>query len=69
MTVLEIYLEILTNFFEILYPPLIVYQNKLDKTCFWHDMVYEDFNGFPVRGTSDNVLRDKVFNIVKKSKR
>ena len=32
MTVLEIHLEILTNFFEILYPPLIIYKKMGEST-------------------------------------
>ena len=31
MTMLEIYLEILTNFFEILYPPLPLRDQKLEE--------------------------------------
>ena len=44
------------------------YQNELDKACFQHGMVYEDFKVLPRRTDSDKVLRDKVFNIVKNPK-
>ena len=33
-----------------------VYQNELDKGCFWHDMAYGDFKGLNRRTTADNVL-------------
>ena len=43
-------------------------QNKLDKTCFQHDMAYGDFRDLPRRTTSNNVLRHKSFNIAKNPK-
>ena len=42
-----------------------IYQNKLDKACFQHDMAYGDFKDLPKRGAADRVLRDKGFNIAK----
>ena len=40
-----------------------IYQNKLDKACFQHDMAYADFKNL-LRGTAyDKVLSNKVFNI------
>ena len=30
-----------------------IYQNKLDKSCFHHDMAYGDFKYLPRRATSD----------------
>ena len=45
-----------------------IYQNKLDKTCFQHDMAYEDFKDLNRRTASDKILRDKVFNIAKNPK-
>ena len=43
-------------------------KNELEKTCFQHDMVYDDFKDLK-RGTGfDKVLRDKVFNIAKSPK-
>ena len=41
------------------------YQNKLDKACFQPDMAYRAFKSFPIRTASDNILRDKVFNVDK----
>ena len=38
------------------------------KTCFQHDMAYEDFKDLARRTTSDKVLRDKAFNITKNPK-
>ena len=40
-----------------------IYQNELDKTCFQHDMAYDDFKGLTRRTASDKILRDKAFNI------
>ena len=40
-----------------------IYQNELDKTCFQHDMAYDDFRGLTRRTASDKILRDKAFNI------
>ena len=41
---------------------------KLDKTCFQHDMAYGDFKDLARRTASDKVLRDKAFNIAKNPK-
>ena len=45
-----------------------IYQNKLDKACFYNDMAYGDFKDLTIRTASDKVLRDKVFNIAKNPK-
>ena len=45
-----------------------IYKNKLDKTCFQHDMAYGDFKDLQRRAFSDKVLRDKAFNISKNPK-
>ena len=42
-----------------------IYRNELDKACFQHDMVYEDFKDLARRTAADKVLRDKAFNIAK----
>ena len=42
-----------------------IYRNKLDMTCFKHDMAYGDFKDLVKRTASDIVLRDKAFNIAK----
>ena len=44
------------------------YKNEFDKACFQHDMAYGDFKDLARRAASDNVLRDKVFNIAKNPK-
>ena len=44
-----------------------IYQNKLDKACFQHDMAYGDFKYLTRRTASDKTLRDKAFNIAKNS--
>ena len=44
------------------------YQNKLDKTCFQHNVTQRDFKDFSSRATSDKILRDKAFNIAKNPK-
>ena len=38
------------------------------QTSFQHDMAYGDFKDLKRRTASDKVLRDKAFNIAKKSK-
>ena len=45
-----------------------IYKNELDKACFQHDMAYGDFKDLAKRTASDKVLRDKAFNIAKKTK-
>ena len=45
-----------------------IYKNKLDKACFQHDMAYGDFKDLARRTASDNVLKDKAFNIAKNPK-
>ena len=38
-----------------------IYQNKLDKACFQHDMAYGDFKDLTRRTASDKILHDKAF--------
>ena len=45
-----------------------IYKNELDKACFQHDMAYGDFKDLARRTTSDKVLGNKAFNIVKSPK-
>ena len=45
-----------------------IYKNELDKACFQHDMAYGHFKDLNRRTASDNILRDKVFNIAKNPK-
>ena len=45
-----------------------IYKNQFDKACFQHDMTSGDFKDFTRRIASDNVLRDKAFNIAKNPK-
>ena len=40
-----------------------IYQTKLDKACFQHDMGYADFKDLTRRTASDKILQDKAFNI------
>ena len=44
------------------------YKNELDKACFQHDVAYRYFKDLARRAASDNVLRDKAFNIAKNPK-
>ena len=44
------------------------YKNELDKACFQHGLVYEDFEDLNRRTFADKLLRDKAFNIAKDSK-
>ena len=45
-----------------------IYRNELDKTCFQHDMAYGDFKDLTKRTQSDNVLKDKAFEIASNPK-
>ena len=45
-----------------------IYKNDLDKVCFQHDMTYGKFKDFNKRTQSDNVLRDKAFEIASNPK-
>ena len=40
----------------------------VDKRCFQHDMIHGNFRDLSRRAASDNVLRDKAFNIAKNPK-
>ena len=42
-----------------------IYQNKLDKACFQHDMAYGDFKDLARRTASDNILSDKHLILLK----
>ena len=42
-----------------------IYKNKLDKSCFQHDLAYGNFKDLARRRDSDKVLRNKAFNIAK----
>ena len=45
-----------------------IYQNNLDKVCFQHNMTFGDFKELNRRTASDEILRDKAFNIAKNPK-
>ena len=45
-----------------------IYQNKLDKACFQHDMADGDFKDLTSKTASEKVLHDKAFNIAKNPK-
>ena len=45
-----------------------IYQNKLDKARFQHDMGYRDFKDLTKRTASDKILRNKAFDIAKNLK-
>ena len=40
-----------------------IYKNDLDKACFQYDMAYGKYNNLERRTQSDNVLKDKAFEI------
>ena len=42
-----------------------IYQSKIDKVSFQHNMTNGDFNDLTRRTSSDKTLRDKSFNIAK----
>ena len=45
-----------------------IYKNELNKACFQHDMAYGKAKDLARRTQSDNVLRDKAFNIASNPK-
>ena len=45
-----------------------IYQNKLNKGCFQHDMNHEDFKDLTKTTASHKILRDKPFYIAKNPK-
>ena len=45
-----------------------IFQNKLDKACFQHDMTYGDFKDLNGKTTADKALRYKAFDIAKNPK-
>ena len=45
-----------------------IYQNKLDKACFQHNMAYGDFKDLTRRTGSDKIFCDKAFSIAKNPK-
>ena len=44
-----------------------IYKNDLEKACFQHHTTHRKYNGLTQRTASDEVLRDKGFNITKNS--
>ena len=42
-----------------------IYQNELDKACFWHGIAYGHFKDLTRWTASDKILDDKAFNIAK----
>ena len=49
-------------------PEVVTTKNDLDKVCFQHDMIYEEFEDLTRRTASDKILCDEAFNIAKTSK-
>ena len=45
-----------------------IYQNKLDRACFQHDLAYGDFKDLTIRIASNKILLDKAFNTAKNPK-
>ena len=45
----------------------IYYQNELDKAYFQHDLAYGNITNLTRRTASDTILRNKAFNIAKKT--
>ena len=37
-----------------------IYRNDLDKSCFQHDMAFEEYKDLKRRTQSDKILRDKA---------
>ena len=45
-----------------------IYQSKLDKACFQHDIAFRDSKDLTKKTASDKMLCDKAFNIAKNPK-
>ena len=45
--------------------PRYIYQNKLDKACFQHDLANGDFKNLTRRTAADKILRGKAFKLLK----
>ena len=45
-----------------------IYQNELGKSCFQHDMAHGKYKDLEKRIQSDNVLKDKAFEIANNPK-
>ena len=45
-----------------------IYKNELDKACFAHDVAYSDSKDLTKRTVTDNIVRNKAFNIAKDPK-
>ena len=45
-----------------------IYQHKVDKTCFQHDMACKDFKDLTRRTASHKIIRDKTFDTAKNPK-
>ena len=45
-----------------------IYENKIDKACFQHDMAYRDFKDLTRKTDSDKILRDKAVDTAKNPK-
>ena len=46
----------------------VIFKNKLDETCFQHDMAYGGFKGLKRRSQSDKFAKDKAFEIASNPK-
>ena len=44
------------------------YRSELDRACFQHDMIYEDFKDLKRRTQSDKVSKEKAFKIASNRK-
>ena len=45
-----------------------IYKNELDKACFQHDAAYSDSKDLAKRTQSDQILKDKAFDIASNPK-
>ena len=46
----------------------VIFKNKLDESCFQHDMAYEDFKDLKRRSQSVKFAKDKAFEIASNPK-
>ena len=45
-----------------------LYRNELNKICFAHDATYSDSKDLPRRTISDNILKDRAYQIARNRK-
>ena len=45
-----------------------LYKNELDEACFYHEVAYSDIKSLAKRTISDNILKDRAYEIIRNHK-